>query len=135
MNLSENLSKIDFSLKDVLVKTIEYTGSSNSDLKYDDSLEVKVIGDFLIATYGRYVYFEPSDFFCIEVLFNIRWDINETAIDKMKDIEEKELTFEDKMAIVSMVPYEASLIISQLTKSMGLIPLITQPIFVEKDKD
>lgn len=95
-----------------------------------DEFEFSQSENLLIINYKRNVGFNTKDVFSVRVEYSIFWNIDNNLANELKR-KLSNLTDEEKNFLLGEAPYEASLLISQITKALDFMPMITPPIFAD----
>ena len=131
--LTEILDKenILFRLNKVNYERVEHS-NAEFDIIIDDSFQISEIHeDMFSVLLSRHVSFEPESLFDITVEFEVaRWR-DKNATESFEDYDLNDIINNDNIDELTGYNYNrASAIISAVTTSFGLTPLITPPVFV-----
>lgn len=136
MNLKEMLSgQIRVGLKTI---RYEFIGSNReeSQIDYHDEIELgEITKEYLEVVVTRKVYFNPEDIFNLEVAYYVLHRFNEDVEDALQ-LDRDEINEE----ILSDIEYytegeqaKVSQLIAEITGAFTMNPLITAPVFMEKE--
>lgn len=137
MNLKEMLSgKVRVGLKE-----IKYTfiGSKCEESRIDYHDEVKlgeITREYLEVLVTRKVYFKPEDIFNLEITYYVLHRLNEDIEEDVDKLSKDEIYKE----IMSDIEYyteeeqaKVAQLIAEITGAFTMNPLITPPVFMEKE--
>jgi len=132
MSIKNYINNSKIRLNKVNANTISFTENDDRELIYYDGLDINIKENILDINYKRNVGFNTNDIFKIEVEYIITWEIKSGKLKEINDVL-NHITKEDRNYLIGQSPFEASLLVSQITKALDFAPLITPPIFIDKN--
>lgn len=131
----ENITEVLNRLNKIEYKFIESEVESQLVVEVKDHYTTKIETNNFTIIFTREIRFEPRSLYSLVVEAEIEYKLEE--IDKKTSITEEfiEKNINELLANKSTVLENVSQLISNISSSMGRVPIITPPIFISQDEE
>ena len=121
--------QVQFTLNKVLFEFLEPSSENDPGIQVVTKDYINILTknrEFMNIVLGRDISFEPSGLFLINVSFEITWKTKDKeAVQSATNEEIIQAMLKEKTAFLSNMYSRISLLISQITSTIGVPPLIT----------